>query len=107
MHRSTAEGQPKRRRQGARTAAECAFEHGYHVHAIAATAKPRTADSYANITGVPLWGQQHYVNGYRCADGTIMPRARVNDDACDCVSWRRRARHRRLRRSPAILLVRG
>ena len=56
------------------------------VHAIAATAKPRTADSYANITGVPLWGQQHYVNGYRCADGTIIPRARVNDDACDCVS---------------------
>jgi hypothetical protein len=55
------------------------------VHAIAATAKPRTADSYANITGVPLWGQQHYVNGYRCADGTIIPRARVNDDACDCV----------------------
>ena len=56
------------------------------LHAIAATAKPRTADSYANITGVPLWGQQHYVNGYRCADGTIIPRARVNDDACDCVS---------------------
>ena len=54
------------------------------LHAIAATAKPRTADSYANITGVPLWGQQHYVNGYRCADGTIIPRARVNDDACDC-----------------------
>ena len=50
------------------------------AHAIAATAKPRTADSYANITGVPLWGQQHYVNGYRCADGTIIPRARVNDD---------------------------
>ena len=55
------------------------------VHAIAAHAKPKTADSYANITGVPLWGQQHYVNGYRCADGTIIPRARVNDDACDCV----------------------
>ena len=56
------------------------------LHAIAAYAKPETADSYANITGVPLWGQQHYVNGYRCADGTIIPRARVNDDACDCVS---------------------
>ena len=42
-----------------------------------AVAKPRTADSYANISGVPLWGQQHYVNGYRCADGTTVPRARV------------------------------
>ena len=40
-----------------------------------AVAMPRTADSYANITGVPLWGQQHYVNGYRCADGTIVPSA--------------------------------
>ena len=56
------------------------------LHAIAAYAKPKTADSYANISGVPLWGQQHYVNGYRCADGTIIPRARVNDDACDCVA---------------------
>ena len=69
---------------GDATAAKMRVRAMLLVHAIAAHAKPKTADSYANITGVPLWGQQHYVNGYRCADGTIIPRARVNDDACDC-----------------------
>jgi len=54
-------------------------------HASAAAAQQKTANSYAVIAGVPLWNQQHYVNGYRCADGTMVPSERINDDSCDCV----------------------
>ena len=85
MPPSTAEGQPNRITKARATAAKMRVRTVLpFLHAIAATAKPRTADSYGNITGVPLWGQQHYVHGYRCADGTTVPRARVNDDVCDC-----------------------